>query len=55
QAARSRQMAGISFFFYETLWNLTAEPTVDRQTTLRRLFSAPALRPSLLQHWTPPN
>jgi uncharacterized lipoprotein YddW (UPF0748 family) len=55
QATRSLQMAGVSFFFYETLWNLTTEPAVDRQAILRTLFSAPALRPSLLQHWTPPS
>ncbi len=62
---RDRQFAGISFFFYESLWNLSAQRSalrsdltfVDNQTrraAFRRLFSSPADRPNLLDNWMPP-
>jgi uncharacterized lipoprotein YddW (UPF0748 family) len=45
QAARTEGFPGISFFFYETLWNLSQEAESDRQAVFQSLFTAPALRP----------
>lgn len=47
QAVRSAGFPGISFFFYETLWNLSEETESDRQAALQALFSTPASRPTL--------
>jgi uncharacterized lipoprotein YddW (UPF0748 family) len=46
-AVRSRGFAGMSFFFYETLWNNAAEPSDQRQTAFRLLFPMPAKSPEL--------
>ncbi|MBW4695095.1 MAG: glycoside hydrolase family 10 protein [Lyngbya sp. HA4199-MV5] len=55
QAVRQQQFTGVSFFFYETLWQLAAEPKADRQSMLQTLFSLPATRPNVMQGWVPPN
>ncbi len=52
-AVRQRGFAGVSFFFYETLWNLTQEKSTERQTVFRRIFPASVKRPNLLDGWTP--
>jgi uncharacterized lipoprotein YddW (UPF0748 family) len=44
QLVRQKQLAGVSFFFYESLWNLTSENRERRQQTIRRLFFNPAFR-----------
>lgn len=44
---RDRQFAGISFFFYESLWNLGAESPRRRQAALKNLFHHQAQRPNL--------
>lgn len=44
QTARRSGFSGISFFFYETLWNLSEESQGDRQAVFQALFSAPAVR-----------
>jgi len=44
QLVRQKQLAGVSFFFYESLWNLTPESPERRQQTIRRLFFTPAFR-----------
>lgn len=46
-AVRSQGFAGVSFFFYETMWNLSNESVSDRQSVFRSLFSRAALRPVL--------
>jgi uncharacterized lipoprotein YddW (UPF0748 family) len=46
-AVRSRGFAGVSFFFYETLWNSTAEPSAQRQSAFQGLFPMPAKSPEL--------
>jgi uncharacterized lipoprotein YddW (UPF0748 family) len=46
QAARDRGFLGVSFFFYETLWNLTNEPRDLRKDSLRSLFTPSVPRPS---------
>ena len=45
RAVRNGQLSGVSFFFYETLWNLTNESTRQRQWSIRRWFFNPAPRP----------
>lgn len=53
QATRSRRFAGVSFFFYESLWKLTKEPAVQRQSGIKKLFKAYNSRPSILKGWKP--
>jgi uncharacterized lipoprotein YddW (UPF0748 family) len=48
-AVRSRGFAGVSFFFYETLWNNASEPVEQRQSALRLLFPMPAEPPDVLE------
>lgn len=45
--ARKHDFAGISFFFYESLWNLATESPKTRQAALKDLFHQPAKRPNL--------
>ena len=47
KATRDRQLAGVSFFFYESLWNWAEESPGERQNKLQKLFATPALRPSV--------
>ena len=42
-AARERGL-GVSFFYFETLWNTAAEPPETRQSAFQELFPTPALR-----------
>jgi uncharacterized lipoprotein YddW (UPF0748 family) len=51
QKVRDRNFAGVSFFFYETLWNLTKEPASTRQAGLQKMFPTPASYPNLLAGW----
>ena len=44
---RSRGFAGVSFFFYETLWNNAAEPSGQRQSAFRLIFPMPAKSPEI--------
>ncbi|HEY9667773.1 MAG TPA: family 10 glycosylhydrolase, partial [Coleofasciculaceae cyanobacterium] len=48
-AVRQRGFAGVSFFFYETLWNMGAEPAQQRQTAFASLFPMPAKAPEIVQ------
>lgn len=45
--ARERRFAGVSFFFYETLWHAPPELPKDRLRDLQGLFRQPISRPSL--------
>jgi uncharacterized lipoprotein YddW (UPF0748 family) len=47
QTVRDRNFAGISFFFYETLWNMTKEAPQQRQAGFNNLFPTTAAYPSL--------
>lgn len=47
QAVRRQNFAGVAFFFYETLWNLSKEKPIKRQSGFQRLFPTTAKRPSL--------
>ncbi|MEM7555574.1 MAG: glycoside hydrolase family 10 protein [Cyanobacteria bacterium P01_A01_bin.84] len=53
EAVRDRNFAGVSFFFYETLWNIAKERPRYRQRGLQNLFSRPAKFPHLLEGWKP--
>ena len=46
---RQHRLAGVSFFFYESLWNWAEESPRERQNKLQKLFPTPALRPSVYQ------
>ncbi|MBW4665727.1 MAG: glycoside hydrolase family 10 protein [Chroococcus sp. CMT-3BRIN-NPC107] len=47
-ASRERNFAGVSFFFYETLWNLSSEKSSDRQNAFKNIFPDRVKRPNLL-------
>jgi uncharacterized lipoprotein YddW (UPF0748 family) len=49
QTVRDRNFAGVSFFFYESLWTLTQERSAERQGAIANLFPAPVKRPDMLQ------
>lgn len=51
QAVRRRRFAGVSFFFYETLWNLTKEQQNQRQIAFQRIFPASVERPNIFDGW----
>ena len=53
QIARDRGFSGMSFFFYETMWNLSNEPLQDRKSSFQRLFTPPVTRPSIVGGWLP--
>jgi uncharacterized lipoprotein YddW (UPF0748 family) len=42
EAVRSRGFAGVSFFYYESLWKKAAEPSDERQTAFQALFPMPS-------------
>ncbi len=54
QIARRYSFAGVSFFFYETLWNLGKEQPIKRQSGFREIFPSVVKRPNILDGWTPP-
>jgi len=53
EASREQGFAGVSFFFYETLWNLSQEKPPIRQSAFKSLFVQPKPRPNLLAGWKP--
>lgn len=53
-AVRDRNYAGVSFFFYETLWLSDTETLEQRQTALRNIFPNQVPAPSLAHEWKPP-
>lgn len=48
---RDRNFAGVSFFFYETLWNLSQEKSIKRKLSFQKLFPTPATYPHLFRGW----
>ncbi len=48
---RQKGLAGVSFFFYETLWKMSRESPEKRQQALQEIFPQPAARPSILHCW----
>ncbi len=55
QTVRAQKFAGVSFFFYETMWNLVSEPRGDRTRGFKTLFPTPVPRPNRLKGWRPPS
>ena len=55
QAVRQQGYPGVSFFFYETMWNLSREATASRKLAFQRLFPTPVDRPNIRQGWTSSN
>ncbi|WP_416233544.1 glycoside hydrolase family 10 protein [Cronbergia sp. UHCC 0137] len=53
QKVRDRNFAGVSFFFYETLWNMSKETPLDRQAGFEQIFPTPAGYPNILTGWKP--
>lgn len=53
QKVRDRNFAGVSFFFYETLWNLSQETALKRRSGFQQIFPAPTTYPNLLTGWKP--
>jgi uncharacterized lipoprotein YddW (UPF0748 family) len=47
-AVRDRHFAGVSFFFYESLWNMTRERRSDRYAAFQRMFDQASARTHLL-------
>jgi uncharacterized lipoprotein YddW (UPF0748 family) len=48
-AVRKEGLAGVSFFFYETLWKLTKESTTIRKDGFKQAFTKPVDRASLIK------
>jgi uncharacterized lipoprotein YddW (UPF0748 family) len=53
EAVRNRGFAGVSFFYYESLWNLAKEKPSERQFAFEGLFPASVERPNMLDGWKP--
>ncbi|MBD2626076.1 glycoside hydrolase family 10 protein [Anabaena variabilis FACHB-164] len=53
QKVRDRNFAGVSFFFYETLWNISQEKPEQRQAGFGKIFPKPTTYPNLLAGWKP--
>lgn len=53
QKVRDRNFAGVSFFFYETLWNISQEKPEQRQASFGQIFPKPTTYPNLLAGWKP--
>jgi uncharacterized lipoprotein YddW (UPF0748 family) len=53
QTTREHNFAGVSFFFFETLWNMSQETPLERQAMLQQIFPTPTAYPSLLEGWKP--
>ena len=53
KATRDRGLAGVSFFFYESLSNWAAESPAERETAFKNFFPNVVARPNLLAGWKP--
>jgi uncharacterized lipoprotein YddW (UPF0748 family) len=48
-AVRKEGLAGVSFFFYETLWKLTNEPATARKEGFKQVFAQSVARSSIIK------
>ncbi|WP_310489467.1 glycoside hydrolase family 10 protein [Chamaesiphon sp. VAR_69_metabat_338] len=48
-AVRKQGLAGVSFFFYETLWKLTNEPAAARKDGFRQVFAQTVARSTIIK------
>jgi len=53
-SVRQQGLAGVSFFHYETLWNVAQEKPAERQFAFQTLFPAPMERPNIFTGWVSP-
>lgn len=51
QKVRDRKFAGISLFFYETLWIISQEKALERQVGFQQIFPKPPTYTRLLAGW----
>lgn len=49
EKVRERKFAGISFFFYETLWNMSQEKPQQRQLAWQKIFPTPTTYPNTVK------
>jgi uncharacterized lipoprotein YddW (UPF0748 family) len=49
EAVRRQGLAGVSFFFYETLWKLTAESEMSRKAGFKQVFARSVTRPNIIK------
>ncbi|MGD2179585.1 glycoside hydrolase family 10 protein [Lusitaniella coriacea] len=49
---RDRGFAGVSFFFYESLWNYTNSTAEQRQSEFKTLFPNKVKRPNVYDDWS---
>ena len=52
---RDRGFAGVSFFFYQSLWTWAPTTTEERAESLSDLFPETMIAPNLLEGWEPPS
>jgi uncharacterized lipoprotein YddW (UPF0748 family) len=48
-AVRKEGLAGVSFFFYETLWKLTSEPATARKEGFKQVFAQSVARSTIIK------
>jgi uncharacterized lipoprotein YddW (UPF0748 family) len=51
KATRDRDFAGVSFFFYESLWQMATESPQQRQAAFKALFARAVVRPNISDCW----
>lgn len=51
--ARNMGFSGVSFFFYESLFNFSPESPADRVVVIQKLFPSPSPRVTLSDNWEP--
>jgi uncharacterized lipoprotein YddW (UPF0748 family) len=51
KATRDRDFAGVSFFFYESLWQMAKESPQQRQAAFKALFARAVVRPNISDCW----
>ncbi len=49
EAVRKQGLAGVSFFFYETLWNLSSEPAAVRKAGFGKMFDRRVARQTIIK------
>jgi uncharacterized lipoprotein YddW (UPF0748 family) len=51
---RNQGYAGVSFFFYESIWNWAPAPADERAESLQNIFPQKIAAPEILEGWEPP-
>ncbi|AFZ12156.1 protein of unknown function DUF187 [Crinalium epipsammum PCC 9333] len=50
QVVRNHKLAGVSFFFYESLWNWAKETPAQRESALKEIFPTSVQRPRIINN-----